>query len=824
MQDKSSSLFTRLGGEPAIEKILSAVDEKCFKDATLAPFFKGIDCEKMHSNTKLYLIQLLGGPNEYKGRSMSESHKHLNIQEGHFNYYIHLFRSAMLDLKVDEQLANEVVWTLETLRADTINKETLFERLGGDQLFSKLEELMGEKILADSLIGPIYAQTDFKRTNSLRLTYLKLLFGAKVQYTGKSIHDAHSSHKLNDRHFDRFISIFEESLKSLQVNFELIAESLQEVEKTRFKIVNKPSLSEQLGGLDAIGSIVAKFHERILADSTLRPFFENVDIKKLNESRKHYFTSIWGGSHTYAGQSMSKAHHGLKLNDQIFNLFLKHLYLTFMAQGVKEDLAYQALEVLELTRDQVLARKSVLERLGGMENLTKMVQEFHEKLRADKVLGPIYSNADPKKLTQHYSHYLGHLFGGIDLNVGTPLRTIHGSSKLTDLHYNLFLQLFRQTLETQSIDSETVEEAVKILETKRNEVLQRQSLWTRLGGYENMERIIHKFEELLLSDPVVGPMHQNIDIKQYHENHRDLFAEMFNGYHCYSGKSLNEAHRPFKLKDEHFNIFVNLFVRALKESSIDEALVNEVREAFELERNEVLNRSSLYEKLGGEKSIELLVEKLNQKLANDPTLGPMHKNVDWAKLQNHRKQFFTKLFGNLDVYQGKDLRSAHSDLNLTEEHFTIFEKHFKDVLGEMGFTEEPIKQALTLLETTKRQVLNSTSLYDKLGGKEGVEKFVRTLDQLSAKNPDLAPFFEKVDMGKLNERRLQYFSNMFGGHSKYEGKSMSSAHDSMPLSDKHLKIFLDLVQDTFKELGTEKSVSDEVVMMLQTKRNEVVNQ
>jgi len=339
-----------------------------------------------------------------------------------------------------------------------------------------------------------------------------------------------------------------------------------------------------------------------------------------------------------------------------------------------------------------------------------------------------------------------------------------------------------------------------------------------------MEDVIHKFEKILINDPTVGPMHQNIDIKKYHENHRDLFAELFKGWHFYSGKSLNEAHRPFKLNDTHFNLFVDLFAQALKESNASEENIKDVRKAFELERNEVLNRRSLYEKLGGEKTMEAMVEKLNQKLANDPTLGPMHKDVDWTKLQLHRKQFFTKLFGNLDVYEGKDLRSAHSQLKLSEEHFTTFEKHLKDVLGEMGFTEEPIKQALTLLETTKRDVLNSTTLYDKLGGEQGLQKFVTTLDQLSAKNPELAPFFEKVDMTKLNERRFQYFSKMFGGNSKYEGKNMSSAHDSMPLSDKHLKVFLDLVQDALKELGTESSVRDEVVMMFQTKRNEVINQ
>jgi len=823
-QNKSESLFTRLGGQSTIDKIFEAFSEKLSKSEELTSFYKDVDTEKLKTNAKAFYAHMFGGPNDYKGKSIPEAHKHLNINEGHLNLYIHLFRAVLTELKIDDTLANECTWTLEKYRGDVINKKTLFERLGGDQFFDKLGEILGEKILADDLIGPIYKKADFKRANSNRMTYIRLLFGGKVEYTGKSIHEAHAQHHLNDRHFDRFLFVFEESLASLQVSADLMRESVMELEKTRFKITNKTPLSEQLGGMEAMRRIVPKFHELLLQDETLRPFFEKSDMTRLNEGRIHYFASVWGGAHSYFGQSMSKAHGGHKITDDQFNLFLKYLYLTFMQEGVKEDLAYQAIEVLDLTRDQVLNRKTIFERLGGMEDLTKITEEFHKTLRADKVLGPFYAQAPEKQLVKFYTKYFAHIFGALDLNANTSLRSTHGSSKLTDSHYDLFLQLFRQTLVNRKIDDSTIEQAVRLLNTKRNEVLSRESLWSRLGGFQTMDKVVAKFEELLLKDPTLGPMHKNVDMKRYHETHRDLFAELFNGWHFYSGKSLNEAHRTFKLNDEHFNLFVDLFVRALKESSISEEMIGEVRKTFELERNEVLNRRSLYEKLGGEKAMDLLTEKLNQKLANDPTLGPMHKNVDWAKLQLHRKQFFTKLFGNLDVYEGKDLRSAHSQLNLSEEHFTMFEKHFKDVLGEMGFTEEPIKQALTLLETTKREVLNSTSLYDKLGGKEGLAKFVTTLDQLSAKNPELAPFFEKVDMGKLNEHRLQYFSNMFGGQTKYEGKSMSGAHTSLPLSDKHLKVFLELVQDALKEVGAEQSVKDEVVMMLQTKRNEVINQ
>jgi len=94
----------------------------------------------------------------------------------------------------------------------------------------------------------------------------------------------------------------------------------------------------------------------------------------------------------------------------------------------------------------------------------------------------------------------------------------------------------------------------------------------------------------LMKDPVLGPMHKNIDVQKYHENHMDLFADLFGGYHFYSGRNLKDAHRTLKANDEDFDLFVKLFQQALKDSGVKQELLEEVREKMEFERNEVLNR------------------------------------------------------------------------------------------------------------------------------------------------------------------------------------------------------------------------------------------
>ena len=104
---------------------------------------------------------------------------------------------------------------------------------------NKLGDLLGKKILADNLLGPIYSKTDFKKVNEMRMQYIKSLFGGKSEYQGRSMKEAHSKQELNDSHFNRFVYLFKDSLAELGVKNDLIKEAINLLESTRYQILNK---------------------------------------------------------------------------------------------------------------------------------------------------------------------------------------------------------------------------------------------------------------------------------------------------------------------------------------------------------------------------------------------------------------------------------------------------------------------------------------------------------------------------------------------------------------------------------------------------------
>ena len=348
---------------------------------------------------------------------------------------------------------------------------------------------------------------------------------------------------------------------------------------------------EELGGEEVLTNVFKNLQEKTRGDAQIKDFWKDSDKERVAMAGKAHLMKILGGPDMYTGKNMREVHQNMKIGDKEFNIFLKHLRKAFLEGGVKEETVNKVLDVADLFRAEVVGRKSVIDRLGGKVGLHSIVQVFHENLMKDNLLGPIYGKAaDPQGLVRGYSHYLAYLFGGEEPHTRGTLKNVHGKLELKDVHYDLFVDIFKETLKRFNVDEETREEAGQILEKRRNEILRRESLWKRLGGEEKMHKVCHTFEGILIKDPIVGPMHQSIDINKYHENHMDLFADLFGGYHFYSGKNLQEAHRTLKLNDDHFNLFVKLFQQALTENGISEDLVKEVKEKFEFERNEVLNR------------------------------------------------------------------------------------------------------------------------------------------------------------------------------------------------------------------------------------------
>lgn len=121
----------------------------------------------------------------------------------------------------------------------------------------------------------------------------------------------------------------------------------------------KPSLYERLGGEPALNAAVGIFYDKVLADPTLAPFFEDMDMRALIRKQTAFMALAFGGPQAYAGRDPRDAHRNLVkrgLTDAHFDAVAGHLQETLQQLQVPAELITECLGLVGGLRNEVLNR------------------------------------------------------------------------------------------------------------------------------------------------------------------------------------------------------------------------------------------------------------------------------------------------------------------------------------------------------------------------------------------------------------------------------------------------------------------------------------
>ena len=97
------------------------------------------------------------------------------------------------------------------------------------------------------------------------------------------------------------------------------------------------TLYERVGGGQTIRELIHEFYDRVLADTELKPFFENTSMGKLRRMQLEFFSAALDGPITYTGRPLSHAHHGRGITKHHFALFVGHLIDTLRDHGINDQ-------------------------------------------------------------------------------------------------------------------------------------------------------------------------------------------------------------------------------------------------------------------------------------------------------------------------------------------------------------------------------------------------------------------------------------------------------------------------------------------------------
>ena len=125
--------------------------------------------------------------------------------------------------------------------------------------------------------------------------------------------------------------------------------------------------------------------------------------------------------------------------------------------------------------------------------------------------------------------------------------------------------------------------------------------------------------------------------------------------------------------------------------------------------------STLYDKLGGEKTVKLVVEKFYERVLNDDRIKHFFEGVDMFKQKIHQLDFLTYAFEGSERYRGSTMREVHNKLvrqkGLSDEHFNAFVEDLVETLKELEISEALIEEAVAVAGSVehRNEVLNRKS-------------------------------------------------------------------------------------------------------------------
>ncbi|MBK7993452.1 MAG: group 1 truncated hemoglobin [Blastocatellia bacterium] len=119
------SIYEQIGGKDAVNVAVENFYRKVLTDERICHFFDDIDMDKQMAKQAGFLTMVLGGPNEYTGKSMREGHAHLlskGLNDKHVDVVLELLAETLTELNVPQHFVNQVITTAESTRNDVLSR------------------------------------------------------------------------------------------------------------------------------------------------------------------------------------------------------------------------------------------------------------------------------------------------------------------------------------------------------------------------------------------------------------------------------------------------------------------------------------------------------------------------------------------------------------------------------------------------------------------------------------------------------------------------------------------------------------------------------
>jgi hemoglobin len=121
-----------------------------------------------------------------------------------------------------------------------------------------------------------------------------------------------------------------------------------------------------------------------------------------------------------------------------------------------------------------------------------------------------------------------------------------------------------------------------------------------------------------------------------------------------------------------------------------------------------LDKTSLYHRLGGHDALAALVEDLMPRLTLDPQLGVYWKGKCRDSMRKDNQlvlEFLCMAFGGPSAYLGRDMKTSHEGLGITDDEWDIFARHTAAALDKLKVPAQEKAEFFAAAESLKADIV-----------------------------------------------------------------------------------------------------------------------
>lgn len=115
--------------------------------------------------------------------------------------------------------------------------------------------------------------------------------------------------------------------------------------------------------------------------------------------------------------------------------------------------------------------------------------------------------------------------------------------------------------------------------------------------------------------------------------------------------------------------------------------------------------TTLYDKYGGFTTVSKLVQTFYGKVSESEDLAPYFEGINVQKLMDHQTKFFSDILGGPVKYTGRELKSVHEKMGITQEAFSEVADLLEETLEDFDVEAEDIEIIMKIVGGVKPDVV-----------------------------------------------------------------------------------------------------------------------